>query len=202
VFPLGRASVAPRPSAARVSHSARLGTPSGQFLPRLEAGANLADEEKMSEEGSRLDRELIELLNEVRVILPGLSVIFGFLLTVPFSSGFADLTDSQVNVYFSLLLVTLSALVLFKAPSAFHRIRFRERDKEVLIRWANFCMIAGLVLFGVCFVLAIFLVSSVLFDTKLAWIAAGGSGGLTLILWFLVPLFRKHETDGKNTSGK
>lgn len=145
----------------------------------------------MGDDGSRLDRELIELLNEVRVVLPGLSVLFAFMLTVPFTERFTDLDRAQRGVFFALFLVTLGALLLLKAPTAFHRIQFRERDKEALIRYSNRCTIAGMVLTGLALCLAVFLVSSLLFDATAAWIATGVAGLVTIVLWFAIPLARK-----------
>ena len=79
---------------------------------------------------SKQDRELIELLNELRVVLPGVQVLFAFLLTVPFTQYFPKVTDSQKNVYFAALLLTAVATAFLIAPTAFHRIRWRDRDKE------------------------------------------------------------------------
>ena len=90
-----------------------------------------------AEEPSRLDRELIELLNELRVALPGVQVLFAFLLTVPFSQRFAQTTEFQRDVYFSALMSVAVATALLITPSAFHRIRFRRRDKAYLLRVAN-----------------------------------------------------------------
>src|ERR671918_1181467 len=93
--------------------------------------------------GSRLDRELMELLNELRVALPGIQVLFAFLFTVPFTTRFGDLTDFQRTVFFVAFLAAAAATVLLIAPTANHRLRWRERDKEALLRRANIMMIAG-----------------------------------------------------------
>ncbi|MGH2737606.1 MAG: DUF6328 family protein, partial [Actinomycetota bacterium] len=83
--------------------------------------------------GERLDRELGELLQELRVALPGVQVLFAFLLTVPFSQGFARMTAFQRDLYFAILLATALSSVLFIAPTAYHRIRWRDYDKERLL---------------------------------------------------------------------
>lgn len=145
----------------------------------------------MGDDGSRLDRELIELLNEVRVVLPGLSVLFAFLLTVPFTERFGDLDPRQRGVFFALFLVTFVSMLLLKAPSAYHRLRFREHDKEVLMRYANRCTIAGIALTGTAFCLAIHLTASMLFGMLAAGIAAGIAAVLTILFWFAVPIARK-----------
>src|SRR5438093_7923415 len=81
----------------------------------------------------RVNRELIELLNELRVVLPGVQVLFAFLLTVPFSNGFSRMTDVQRNVYFVAFVATTIATILFIAPSTYHRIQFRQGDKERML---------------------------------------------------------------------
>jgi len=145
----------------------------------------------MGDDGSRLDRELMELLNEVRVVLPGLSVLFAFLLTVPFTNRFTDLDRGQRGVFFTLFLFTFVSMLLLKAPSAYHRLRFRERDKEALMRYANVCTIAGIASTGIAFSLAIFLATSMVFGNLPAWIASGTAAAMTLVLWFAVPIARK-----------
>ena len=91
----------------------------------------------------RLDRELIEFLNEVRVALPGVQVLFAFLLIVPFSNGYGNMTDLQKDVYFVTFLLTAGASAFLIAPSAQHRLRWREHDKERLLIVANRQAIAG-----------------------------------------------------------
>src|SRR5215218_6736335 len=91
----------------------------------------------------RLDRELIELLNELRVALPGVQVLFAFLLIVPFSNGYANMTALQKDVYFGTFLCTAVATAFLIAPSAQHRLRWREHDKEHLLVTANRQAIAG-----------------------------------------------------------
>jgi hypothetical protein len=123
------------------------------------------------------DRELIELLNELRVALPGVQVLFAFLLTVPFSQGFTKLNDTQIGVFFGTFVVTALATAMLMTPSAYHRVRFRQADKERLLRIANVAALAGL--------------ADVLFNALAAWtvalIMSGGYG----VLWFLLPLWRR-----------
>ena len=90
-----------------------------------------------------LDRELIELLNELRVVLPGVQVLFAFLLAVPFSSGWTRVTDLQRDVFFLAFICTAAASILLIAPSAYHRLRWREGDKEQMLRTSNRLAIAG-----------------------------------------------------------
>src|SRR5918997_3195753 len=95
-------------------------------------------------EKERLDRNLEQLLQELRVALPGVQVLFAFLLTVPFAQGFANLTDPQRELYFAVLLLTAVSTAFLIAPSANHRLLFRQRDKEHLVTISSRLAIAGL----------------------------------------------------------
>src|SRR5688500_20204759 len=104
-------------------------------------GRSPGDEESHSE---RVNRELIELINELRVALVGVQVLFAFLLAVPFAQGFADVTSLQKALFFVVLCSTAIASALMVAPSAYHRINFRAKDKEQLLRTSSGLMIGGL----------------------------------------------------------
>ena len=78
----------------------------------------------------RTARELIELLQELRIVIPGVQILFAFLLTVPFSQGFTKLTTVQQYVFFATLLCTAAATALLIAPSAHHRLLFRQGVRE------------------------------------------------------------------------
>jgi len=140
---------------------------------------------------SRLDRELMELLNELRVALPGIQVLFAFLFTVPFTQRFDDLTDLQRTTFFVAFLAAAAATVLLIAPSANHRIRWRERDKESLLRRANVMTIAGLAVLAVAMTAATFLVTDLLYEVPAASITAAGLAGALAFAWYVLPLSRK-----------
>src|SRR3954469_14529481 len=126
----------------------------------------------------RLDRNLIELMQEVRVAQTGVQVLFGFLLTVPFTARFGALTEGQRRLYFATLAVAGAAAMLLIAPSAQHRILFRCGDKERLVRVANRYAIGGLVCVAIAMVGALLLVADVLFGAPVAVLAAlAGAGG-------------------------
>jgi predicted membrane channel-forming protein YqfA (hemolysin III family) len=93
----------------------------------------------------RLDRELIELLNELRVVLPGVQVLFAFLLTVPFTNTFSRVTNMQRQVFFAVFLFTAASTALLIAPSAYHRLRWRQHDKAQMLATANRLSIGGMV---------------------------------------------------------
>jgi uncharacterized protein DUF6328 len=149
---------------------------------------DLGSDESRSE---RLNRELIELLNELRVALPGVQVLFAFLLTVPFSSRFTTITSGQRALYFATLVGTTIATVLFMAPTAFHRIRFRQGDKERILRFSNVLAIIGIASMGISITLAITLIADLLFGVAAA-VAVGISAFVVMgVLWFAVPLSRR-----------
>jgi hypothetical protein len=139
----------------------------------------------------RLNRELIEFLNEVRVALPGVQVLFAFLLIVPFSNGYANMTELQKDVYFVTFLFTAAASAFLIAPSAQHRLRWRQYDKERLLIVANRQAIAGSVLLALAMSGATFLVTDVLFEVKSAAVVTGFVAALFTWLWFGWPLVRE-----------
>jgi len=139
----------------------------------------------------RLDRELIEFLNEVRVALPGVQVLFAFLLIVPFSNGYGNMTDLQKDVYFVTFLLTAGASAFLIAPSAQHRLRWRQYDKERLLIVANRQAIVGSVLLALAMSGATFLVTDVLFEVASAAIVTGVVAALFTWLWFGWPLWRE-----------
>jgi hypothetical protein len=138
----------------------------------------------------RLDRELIEFLNELRVALPGVQVLFGFLLIVPFSQRAETLTNLQKDVYFATFLCAAAATAFLIAPSAQHRLRWRDHDKEHLLVLGNRQAIAGTALLAVAMSGTVFLVTDVLFEATSAAVAAGLTAALLTWLWFGWPLVR------------
>ncbi len=143
----------------------------------------------------RLNRELIELLNELRVALPGVQVLFAFLLVVPFNQGWTKLTDFQRDVYFATLLVAAVATGLLIAPAAQHRVLFRQHDKEALLRRSNRSAFLGLTVLALAIVGAILLVTDVLFDLTLAWSTAAVVGALLVWWWIAVPYWKRAHNE-------
>ena len=142
----------------------------------------------------RVDRELMELLNELRVALPGVQFLFAFLLVVPFSQGREDLTDFQRAVYFVALLAAAVATGLLIAPAAQHRVLFRQSDKEELLRRSNRSALGGLVVLVVAICAALLLVVDILFGRALAWTATGAVAVLLVWWWLAVPFWRRART--------
>ena len=142
----------------------------------------------------RVNRELIELLNELRVALPGVQVLFAFLLAVPFSQRFEQTTDLQRDSYMVALLSTLAGSVFLIAPSASHRIRFRDRDKEALLRISNVFAIVGMVFLAVGMTAVVFLVTDLIFKGSVTVVVTSLTAALFALVWFVLPLARKSQS--------
>lgn len=147
----------------------------------------------METDKQRIDRELIELLNELRVALPGVQVLFGFLLTLPFTPRFDVLSDTDRNVYFTAVVLTVLSSAFLIAPSAHHRMRFRDRAKAQLLTAATAYTIAGLALLAGALAASLFLIADVLYRTGPASIAAGVLGTSIVVFWFVVPLLYRSD---------
>lgn len=140
--------------------------------------------------GSRLDRELMELLNELRVALPGVQVLFAFLLTVPFTQRFRDLSPLQTDLYFVVLSAAAVASVLLIAPSAYHRINWRQHDKEHLLKTSNRLVIVGMGFLALAMSLAVFLIADLIFSRRWAVVSVSAVGFLFALFWFVLPVIR------------
>jgi Family of unknown function (DUF6328) len=140
-----------------------------------------------------LDRELIELLNELRVALPGVQVLFAFLLAVPFATGWQRVTNFQRDVFFVAFLCTTAATILLIAPSTYHRLRWREHDKEHMLVTANRLTIAGSAFLALAMISVVLLITDLLFSVGWAIVAtalvAFGFGWF----WYGLALLRRAE---------
>ena len=143
----------------------------------------------------RVNRELIEQLNELRVALPGVQVLFAFLLILPFQQGFAEISDSDRLVYTTALIASALAAALLIAPSMYHRLNFRRKVKEQMLFDTNKLMIAGILLTGVGVVCAIFLVVDVVYGGTPAILATGLSAVIYALVWLALPLARRGEPE-------
>ena len=138
-----------------------------------------------------LNRELIELLNELRVVLPGVQVLFAFLLIVPFSNGWDKVTEVQRYVYFVAFLCAAVASAFLIAPSIYHRLRWREGDREHMLVTANRLAIWGAAFLAAGMTGTVFLITDVLFDNAWAAAVAACVGGTFAWLWFGLALLRE-----------
>ncbi len=145
----------------------------------------------------RVDRELIELLNELRVALPGVQVLFAFLLTVPFSQRFSQITDVQKDVYFATFVSAAIATIFLIAPSANHRVQFRQDDKEALLLRSNWLAIVGTVFLACAVMGTTFLITDILFGGLAPTITTAILAGLLVWFWYGVPIFRRLTGPGQ-----
>jgi hypothetical protein len=139
----------------------------------------------------RCDRNLVELLQEVRVVQTGVQVLFAFLLTAPLAPRFPELTAFQRGDYFATLLVTGAAAVLLIAPTAYHRILFQRGDKEHLVTVANRLTLAGLACVALSMVGALMLVADLMFDGAVVFVVAAFAAFGCVALWCVAPLWRR-----------
>jgi uncharacterized protein DUF6328 len=156
-------------------------------MPPIDSDTARPDED----EKARVDRELIELLNELRVALPGVQILFAFLLVIPFNTGFAELSTLERWVYYAAFVSAALAAVLLIAPSSYHRLRFREGDKEQMLFTSNKLVLTGMAFVAVSMTLAVGLISEVVLGMTQALIAGAVVGGWVIWFWYGLPLSRK-----------
>ncbi len=142
----------------------------------------MTDEETKDE---RLNRELEELLQELRLALPGVQILFAFLLVVPFNNRFEDIDNLQRDVWFAALLLALAAVACFIAPTAYHRIRFRDHDKEQLVKTGTRLALAGLVFLASALSASAFFVTGLVFGDGIAAVVTAIAVGMLGGLWFV-----------------
>jgi Kef-type K+ transport system membrane component KefB len=152
--------------------------------------------------GERLDRELMELLQELRVVLPGVQVLLAFLLTAPFQQRFAQLPGSLRNAFFASIVSATLATVFLIAPSAHHRLRWRAGEKERLVRIGNQMALWGMLFLAAAVVLALYVVTDVLFTSELALLTAGAAAVVFAGLWYALPMIgRSSAKDEESEDG-
>ncbi len=142
-------------------------------------------------EEERLDRNLGELLQELRVALPGVQVLFAFLLAVPFQQNFTKISEFEKRVYFATLLLTALSAALLIAPSAYHRLTFRYQQKHRLVFVANRLAIAGLATLALAMTCAVMLITDILFGTVATIVTVAIVFATFVLLWGVLPLRRR-----------
>jgi predicted membrane channel-forming protein YqfA (hemolysin III family) len=145
---------------------------------------------------SEFEREWMELLNEVRVVLPGVQLLFAFLLTAPFTERFTRLASLVNLVFFVSFLATTGACAFLIAPSVYHRLHWRRDviDKEEMLRTCNRLAITGVVLLAIAMTAAVYVLSSLVFAGPLTVIATATALVGFACLWFVLPISRRrHE---------
>ena len=149
-----------------------------------------AHEQQGEEARQTRDRQVMEVLQELRVAITGGQILFGFLLTVPFAQGWEKTDDFQRTLFLITLLAIATATGCFIAPTAAHRIRFHQRDRSFLVSYANGAAIAGLCSLALAMICAVLLVTDYVFSRTTALLASGVIAAVLLALWFVVPLLR------------
>jgi cation transport ATPase len=149
--------------------------------------------DRSDEDQERLNRQMTELLNELRVAMPGVQVLFAFLLAVPFQQRFQTVNAFQRDVYLFTLLAAATATAFLVAPSAYHRIAFQEHEKERIIQMGTRQFVCGIVALAVAMTGAVLLVTDVLFQTTTTIVVVVGVAALFGWLWFGLGLWRRWQ---------
>jgi O-antigen/teichoic acid export membrane protein len=139
------------------------------------------------------DRELIEILNEVRVALAGASVLFGFLLIVPFSAGWDDTTGGQETAYVLCFVATVFSVIGLMTPTAYHRARWRERNKERMLRVSHLGAVSGIAFLAIAMTAATFFVMDEISSSATAVVVTALTGGAFVLIWLVLPLSAPYE---------
>ncbi len=136
-------------------------------------------------------REMNELLQELRVILPGVQVLFAFLLTVAFTQRFTELNSYQIDIYFVALISTAFATIFFIAPTYQHRMLWRQHARSQRLRLANVLVILGSAFLAVAVSCVVFLVTDFIYGSVTAAVATALVAGASIVLWYLLPLVQR-----------
>jgi len=143
----------------------------------------------------RRARELAELLQELRVVLPGVQVLFAFLLTVPFAAGFGGVSPLQKDVFFGTLVCTALSTGLLMTPSAHHRLLWRRHAREHRLKVANRLVIAGIALLLPAIAGSLFVITSVTFGSRPAYVVTALIVVFLAYFWFVMPLTHRLDDD-------
>ena len=151
----------------------------------------MSDAERGKRSKEELDQEWGELVEEHRLAMPGVQVLFGFLLILPFQNGFRDLTNVQEYVYFSALICAAVAIVLLITPTATHRIRWRQQDKEALLVLATRTAITATLFMAASMTASVYLITDYLFGEPATAIVTALIAALFAGFWYILPLVRR-----------
>ena len=147
------------------------------------------------DEKARVDRELIELLNELRVALPGVQVLLAFLLTVPFTQRFEVLDSRTKGVYFFAVMTGALASILMISPTVHHRMRFRKGAKEQLLHVANAMALGGTMFLALSVGAVLYVIADVTYGNEAANVTALAAGIATVVIWFVAPILYTLQDD-------
>ncbi len=153
----------------------------------LAEGQRQRDPDRDETELERTDRNLRELLEELRTAMPSVQVLFGFLLTLPFNSRFSQVTPAEEKIYYGTLICTALSAGMLIAPTMHHRLQFRMRRKPRILWWSQRLAVAGLTLFAVSMTSSVFLIGDFVFDSVVAAAGAASVALLIIVLWYVLP---------------
>jgi hypothetical protein len=156
---------------------------------------DMSSEQEPETADAKEDRQLIELLNELRVALPGVQMLFGFMLAVPFTQPFGSLTDRQQLLFYVAFLSTAAASICFITPASFHRITWQRGVKGRMLRISSGLTIAGTVFLGVAIGSVVGFLTSYLYNSLVASILSAVALGAISILWYSIPLILRRQHD-------
>jgi Family of unknown function (DUF6328) len=192
---LGTMTVVQQGSAPQESPSQRANPvrdePTVSSTHERETAADVAIAGRRETELERYDRNLSELMGELRVALPGVQVLFAFLLVAPFNQRFGSVSHFERRLYLATLLCTLLASILLIAPTIIHRLEFRQGEKAYVVQTANRLTIAGLSVFAVAMTSAVLLITHYLFGPATAIITTAIVAVAFALIWFAVPVRRR-----------
>ena len=166
---------------------------SAGFPDQRDESESARSDPRQESEAQRDDRNLAELIQELRVVSLGVQVLFGFLLSLPFTVRFDRLSNDQRHLYLASLVFSAVAATLLLGPVAYHRLVFRRGMKEHLVRFANVMAILGLAAVGVAVLTAVYLVTSYVAGGLLAVLITALLACMLAGLWFAVPLARRNR---------
>jgi Family of unknown function (DUF6328) len=165
----------------------------------MDRADSTTEAERHESEPERDDRNLIEILQEARVVQTGVQILFGFLLAASFEPKFSTLSRFQKGVYLGTLVCAAATLIMLTAPIAWHRILFRQGDKEHLVKVANRFMLVGLTTMGLTSIGVVLLLSDLAFPSWLTVLITVCAVVLCSLLWYVLPLARRRSLSDSAT---
>lgn len=153
---------------------------------------------RLESEAERDDRNLIELLQELRVSGLGVQVLFGFLLSLPFTSRFVRLSEAERALYIAVMILSAMSIALLVGPVAYHRLVFRMHQKEHLVKAANVLALLGLACTSLAISGAVLLITSYALNGPAAIAISVTMLTIFTFLWFVFPLVRRRLNRAKN----
>jgi hypothetical protein len=157
----------------------------------LDPQENRTPSDRAEDEQEQRNRQLLELLNELRVAMPGVQVLFGFLLTVPFQQRFAQTTSAERTIYLVTLCAAAVATAFLIAPSALHRVTFRGRQKEFIIWFGSWEFLIGIAALAIAMCGTVALVVGFLYKGATPVVLVAALAVLYVALWFGVGIWRR-----------